>query len=383
MSRELKVGALIIVSLIVASLAVFLVGERSNVFARKNEYFVHFESVSGLATGNPVQLNGVVVGSVRRVVLPENVEVQSLTVWVSIDRRYADRVREDSRARIKTLGLLGDKYIELTSGTPGFAQIESGGEIRTGAATDVEKIIATGGDAVENLVAISYSLRTILERMEAGEGILGELTTESETGQRAKKSLMETFETFRDITAKLESGEGTLGKLINDSTLVDRAEGSLAHLEGILRQVESGEGAVAALLNDPATRDKVNKSLDSMSTLTQDLASLVADIKDGGGLLSTMLFDKEYGAEVRQDIQQMIMNLRVLSDRLEQGDGTLGQLINDPQVYEAMNDIIIGIDESKMLRWLVRNRQKSGIKVRYEDQVEGEEGPESPSQDQD
>ena len=383
MSRELKVGALIIVSLIVASLAVFLVGERSNVFARKNEYFVHFESVSGLATGNPVQLNGVVVGSVRRVVLPENVEVQYLTVWVSIDRRYADRVREDSRARIKTLGLLGDKYIELTSGTPGFAQIESGGEIRTGTATDVEKIIATGGDAVENLVAISYSLRTILERMEAGEGILGELTTESETGQRAKKSLMETFETFRDITAKLESGEGTLGKLINDSTLVDRAEGSLAHLEGILGQVESGDGAVAALLNDPATRDKVNKSLDSMSTLTQDLASLVADIKDGGGLLSTMLFDKEYGAEVRQDIQQMIMNLRVLSDRLEQGDGTLGQLINDPQVYEAMNDIIIGIDESKMLRWLVRNRQKSGIKVRYEDQVEGEEGPESPSQDQD
>jgi phospholipid/cholesterol/gamma-HCH transport system substrate-binding protein len=315
-------------------------------------------------------------------VLPEDVEEQYLTVWVSIDRRYADRVREDSRARIKTLGLLGDRYIELTSGSPGFTQIETGGEIRTGAATDVEKIIATGGDAVENLVAISYSLRTILERMEAGEGILGELTTKSETGTRAKKSLVETFETFRDITAKLDSGEGTLGKLINDSSLADSAESAVAHLDGILSQVESGEGAVAALLNDPATRDKVNKSLDAMSTLTQDLAALVADIKGGEGLLPTMLFDKEYGAEVRQDIQQMIMNLRVLSDRLEQGDGTLGQLINDPQVYEAMNDIIVGIDESKMLRWLVRNRQKSGIQVRYEDQVEAEEGLEPPSQDQ-
>ncbi|MGB6364902.1 MAG: MlaD family protein, partial [Thermoanaerobaculia bacterium] len=276
MSRELKVGILVIVSLIVAALAIFLVGERSNVFARKNDYFVRFESVSGLATGNPVQLNGVIVGSVHRVVLPEDVEEQYLTVWVSIDRRYADRVREDSRARIKTLGLLGDKYIELTSGSPGFAQIESGGEIRTGAATDVEKIIATGGDAVENLVAISYSLRTILERMEAGEGILGELTTESETGTRAKKSLVETFETFRDITAKLDSGEGTLGKLINDSSLADSAESAVAHLDGILGQVESGEGAVAALLNDPATRDKVNNSLDAMSTLTQDLAALVA-----------------------------------------------------------------------------------------------------------
>jgi phospholipid/cholesterol/gamma-HCH transport system substrate-binding protein len=382
MSRDLKVGALIIVSLIVASAAIFLVGERSNIFARKNDYFVHFETVGGLATGNPVQLNGVIVGSVQKVVLPEDVEEQYLTVWISIDRRFADRVREDSRARIKTLGLLGDKYVDLTSGSPGFAQIESGGEIRTGAATDVEKIIATGGDAVENLVAISYSLRTILERMEAGEGILGELTTESETGTRAKKSLVETFETFRDITAKLESGQGTLGKLINDSTLVDNAESAVGHLDGILSQVESGDGAVAALLNDPATRDKVEKSLDAMSTLTQDLAALVADIKEGEGLLATMLFDKEYGAEVREDIQKMIMNLRVLSDRLEQGDGTLGQLINDPQVYEAMNDIIVGVDESKMLRWLVRNRQKSGIKVRYEDQVEGEEGPESPSQDQ-
>lgn len=379
MSRELKVGVLIISALIVAAVAIFLVGERSNVFALKNEYFVRFESVSGLATGNPVQLNGVVVGSVRRIVLPEDVEEQYLTVWITIDRRYADRVREDSRARIKTLGLLGDKYVELTSGSPGFAQVPSGGQIRTGAATDVERIISTGGDAVENLVAISFSLRTILERMEAGEGILGELTTESETGTRAKKSLVETFESFRDITAKIESGDGTLGKLINDSTLVDRAEGSLARLEGILSQVESGEGAVAALLNDPATRDRVNATLTAMSTLTQDLAALVADVKDSEGLLSTMLFDKEYGAEVRQDLQKMIMNLRILSDRLEQGDGTLGQLINDPQVYEAMNDIIVGIDESKMLRWLVRNRQKSGIKVRYEEEMEMEEDRKSTS----
>ena len=63
-------------------------------------------------------------------------------------------------------------------------------------------------------------------------------------------------------------------------------------------------------------------------------------------------------------------------------DATLDNLeAADPQVYEAMNDIIVGIDESKMLRWLVRNRQKSGIKVRYEDQIEGQEGPGPAPQD--
>ena len=50
-------------------------------------------------------------------------------------------------------------------------------------------------------------------------------------------------------------------------------------------------------------------------------------------------------------------------------------LIEDPSIYEAINDVIVGIDESKLLRWLVRNRQKSGIKNRYrEEQQLADEG---------
>ena len=50
-------------------------------------------------------------------------------------------------------------------------------------------------------------------------------------------------------------------------------------------------------------------------------------------------------------------------------------LIDDPSVYEAINDVIVGIDESKLLRWLVRNRQKTGIKKRYsEEQQLADEG---------
>jgi hypothetical protein len=41
-------------------------------------------------------------------------------------------------------------------------------------------------------------------------------------------------------------------------------------------------------------------------------------------------------------------------------------LINDPSVYESINDILIGINESKMLRWLIRNRQERGIQKRVD-----------------
>ena len=42
-------------------------------------------------------------------------------------------------------------------------------------------------------------------------------------------------------------------------------------------------------------------------------------------------------------------------------------MISDPSVYESVNDILIGINESKLLRWLIRNRQQAGIEKRVEE----------------
>jgi hypothetical protein len=54
--------------------------------------------------------------------------------------------------------------------------------------------------------------------------------------------------------------------------------------------------------------------------------------------------------------------------KLDEGEGTAGKLINDPSVYEAVQDVIIGVEESRLLRWLIRNRQKKGIETRYEEE---------------
>jgi len=89
-----------------------------NLFTAKTRYLVRLVSVSGLQVGSQVQLNGVNVGSVERIVLPVDMGENLLEVWISVDSRYEQRIRRDSVARIKTLGLLGDKYVELTSGSP-------------------------------------------------------------------------------------------------------------------------------------------------------------------------------------------------------------------------------------------------------------------------
>ena len=367
MQREVKVGLLVVVAFVILGVAVFLVSERRNLFALKNRYYIQFETVLGLAPGSPAQLNGVTVGSVQKVVLPESVDEKLLTVWINVDRRYGDRVREDSTARIKTLGLLGDKFIEISSGSPESPLIPSGGYVPAAPPTDVEKLLATGGDAVQNTVAISYSLRNILARMEAGEGLLGELLADSEAGRTAKQGLVAIMEGVRDITLQIQSGQGTLGQLIMDDGLAVELEASVERFNGALTSLEEGEGLITDLLHNTETRDRVQALLLNLDKTTASLSAAAEQLSSGEGLLPAMMNDEELAQQMLGDLQQMLQNLNLVSEKLATGDGTLGRLIEDPEIYEALNDIVVGLDESKMLRWLVRNRQKSGIKIRYDD----------------
>lgn len=364
--RELKVGLLVLLALVALAVGIFLVGDQNNLFTRKNHYFIHFETVAGLAEGNPVQLNGVTVGNVSSIELPQDADEPLLTVNVKVDRRFANRVRTDSEARIKTLGLLGDKYVQLTSGSPELPAIPSGGEVKAAEATDVDELIASGENAVDNFVAISVSLREILARMESGQGILGQLTSDSETGTIARDKLVNILTSVENMTQRAEQGRGSLGRLLTDDTLVVRLEAALGRIESNLAAIESGDGLLALLVNDPTTKDRFTSALENLSSASEEIASLSRDVREGEGLLPRLISDQEYGDRVSDDLERLLENLSTISDRLEAGEGTAGQLVNDPAVYEALQDIVVGIDESKFLRWLIRNRQKKGIEKRYD-----------------
>lgn len=370
MSREFKVGLLALVALVLLAGTVFVLGGRSNLFTRENRYSVRFAVVGGLAAESPVQVDGVIVGRVREVVLPEAIEEKQVTVWVSIESRYAERVRGDSLARIKTLGLLGDKYVEITSGTAAAEIIPPGAEIPAAAPTDVDRLIDSGEDMVDNVLAISASLRTILVRMEAGEGVLGELLRETRDSARARESLLASIEAMNSITQKIDSGVGTLGLLINDDGVANRIDRLVTRLEAIAGSLEEGEGTMAALLHDAELRKRVEDSIASFSKSADELSDFTAELRDGDGLLNRLVTDEELAEEVTGDLRTLLDNLERVSRRLEAGDGTIGRLLEDPGLYEAIEDVAVGIDESPFLRWLVRNRQKKGIKRRYEKTVE-------------
>jgi|CXWL01.1.fsa_nt_gi phospholipid/cholesterol/gamma-HCH transport system substrate-binding protein len=364
--RETRVGLLIASGVAVLVVAVLLIGRESNLFTRKARYMVRFPNAQGLNPGSPVQLNGVKVGSVEHVDLPEALDEHRVTVRLAIDNHFAGRVRGDSVARIKTLGLLGDRYIELTSGSSDFPPTPPGGEIPAATATDLDKLIASGESVVENVVGISHSLNSLLERLERGEGLLGELTTNSEAGQQLRDSAIAALHSVDTLAKDVQHGDGALGRLISDQKLGNDLATAIGRVSSVFAKAESGKGLLPALLDDAATRQRFDDILASANQAIGELSAVAHDLRTGNGLLPKLLHDERYGQEVTTELHDLLRKLQTLADKLNEGPGTVSRLINDPSLYEAAEDIAVGVNDSKLLRWLIRNRQKQGIQSRYE-----------------
>jgi phospholipid/cholesterol/gamma-HCH transport system substrate-binding protein len=373
---SLRVGMLVAVSLFVLMVFLFFIGSEQKIFARKNEYEVRLENVTGLAEGNPVKMSGVTIGVIRDIKLPFDPKQKQVEILLMIDRKFSERVRGDSRVRLKKLGLLtGDSYLDITPGTPRFAALEPGAMIPAQRQADVEALLSSGEDLVDNFVQISYSLKNVLQRIDRGEGLLGELTTAPETKQRLTDTVLTTLNRVNAALTHIESGNGVMGKLIYDDAYAAELTASLnsaaKSLEAITGNVQKGfetnEGVVPALMNDPAAKARVYEVVENLRLTSANLAAFTAAAQKGEGLVPRLLNDKAYSDEALGEFTKLVKQLNDVVAKLNTGEGTAGKLISDPSVYESVNDILIGINESKLLRWLIRNRQQSGIDKRVEE----------------
>jgi phospholipid/cholesterol/gamma-HCH transport system substrate-binding protein len=371
----IRVGALVTAAAVVLMVFLFFIGSEQKIFSRKNEYKVRLDTVAGLAEGNPVKISGVTVGVVKDIYLPSDPKKKDVDISLMVDRKYADRIRTDSRARMKKLGLLsGDSYIDISPGNPRFDSLEPGALIPAARQTNVDQLISSGEDLVDNFVQISYSLKNILSRVDRGEGLIGELTSTPETKQRITDTFLATLNKTNSILSHVESGKGLVGKLVYDDKYGDQLTASLSSSAASLQTVtsslqrsfESGQGAIPMLLSDPEGKKKVVNLVENLQLTSANLAAFSSTLQNGQGLVPRLMTDKQYGDQALAEFSGLVHQLNESVAKLNAGQGTAGRLISDPSVYESINDILIGINESKLLRWLIRNRQEKGIEKRVE-----------------
>ena len=386
--KTIRVGLLVSGALIILMVFLFFIGSEQKIFARKNEYEVRLENVTGLAEGNPVRMSGVTIGTIRDIKLPQDPKQKQVEILLMIDRKYGERVRGDSRVRLKKLGLLtGDTYIDVTPGTPRFPALEPGSIIASQKGTDVEALITSGEDLMENLVQISYSLKNILGRVDRGEGLLGELTSQSETRQRLTDTFLTTLNKTNAALSHMESGRGVMGKLLYDDAYAERLTASVAgaaesmqSLTGnIQRSFDKGDGLVPALMNDAEAKTRVYELIENLRTTSANLSAFTTSMQTGQGLVPRLINDREYGDTALNEFAALVRQLNEVVTKINNGEGTAGKLIADPSMYESINDILIGINESKLLRWLIRSRQQAGIEKRVEERKQVPNAPPPPT----
>ena len=366
--RRLRVGLFTACMLLVFALVIMLIGKKQGLFQRHVRYEARFEHVGGLVPGASVWLNGVVVGAVEDVELPSDPSQRQITVALRINARLSERVRADSRVRIRTLGLLGDRYLEVSSGSASQPLLPPGGVIPSEEPTDVAAVLSRGGDAMTNVQAISSSLRRILERVEQGQGILGELTVNPESGNQAVARLNSVLEEADGLLRDLRAGKGALGKLIADpqleSHLVDDLAG-MAHagrqvVQALAQDLARDDSVVAGLLRDPRGRERLQRALEGVGQAAAAATAAAKELTDGEGTLPRLMNDKQYARRFLDDLAVMTYSLRQVAEKLDHGQGSAAQLINDPGLVRDLENVVRGVQDSKLATWYVRNRRARG-----------------------
>jgi phospholipid/cholesterol/gamma-HCH transport system substrate-binding protein len=226
---ELKVGLFLSLGLGLLCLAILFLGGADSIFTRYNRYSIHYPSVEGLMGGSKVMLGGVNVGVVRGVEF--DTQTSDIRVDIQIKREYARLIRSDTAAEIATLGMLGDKYISLTAGSPTSEETPIDGSIAARESRDLSQFINKGDNLMVIVTRLATNIDRLLQKLETGnkgEMIFNGLAETSKNlatvssrlnGDLEKAQLRETLKNLNQIVAKVNNGTGTLGALVNDPAL--------------------------------------------------------------------------------------------------------------------------------------------------------------------
>src|SRR5437867_3221838 len=191
-AQHLRVGLLVLAALVVFMATIFSLGQQEHLWERKVEYEIHFARAGGLLVGAGVSLTGVPVGSISEMRFPDDPGVSFILVRIKVGGDVAPRIRENTVATIRTLGLLGDRYIELSAGSADAHPLEAGGVISSIDPIDYEAVLGQSGDIVTNIVETTASLKTVLQSIERGEGLLGAMLRNRELRAATLRALQGT-----------------------------------------------------------------------------------------------------------------------------------------------------------------------------------------------
>jgi len=302
LSPELKVGIFAIVVILVLSYMTFKVGTLPFTWKKGYRLYVLFDDISGLDEKSRIKIAGVDAGIVEKIRLVDG--KAKLTLFIEPDVR----IYRNAKASLKMTGLLGDKYLALTTGTPDEPLLRDGDTIiNVEPAADIDSLTNELTSAATYMGDLAKTLKEIF----------------GEPERRAMRDAIHNLNTIsQDLKDLLKENKEPLHRV-------------LVSLERFSKVLDEEGPEFMENLN------VVAKNLrDKAPGLMEDLGEVAKELK-------------EVIEENRVTLKESIENIRRLSrsagniaQKIEKGEGTLGRLLKDERLYESLSKVAKKVDKT-------------------------------------
>jgi len=262
------VGLVVIICLGLLATILFIVGNRTLLFSDQFQIRSQFNSVAGLSVGANVQFQGVSIGAVESVALP-NEPGGMIEVTMRIRTRARSILHRDTQAQIKTQGLLGSMIVVLVNPPIPIGEpfpLENNDIIIGVDPFDLFEITDNALASVQRFEQSATSFERIIDDIRAGEGTLGKLIYDPEL--------------YNSMVATAQETERLMTNLGDDAeALVVLATQATEGVESILGKIDEGDGTFAQLLNEADLYESVQASADTLQQIIIGLGLLTKRVE--------------------------------------------------------------------------------------------------------
>lgn len=288
-AQELRLGLFVVLSTILFVTAVYLVGQKQNLFKKSFTISSYFQNVNGLQKGNNVRYSGVDIGTVQAIDMVNDSVIQ---VTMKIDEKIVAHINKKAVATIGSDGLVGNMIVNIIPGEGSAKRIQNGDIIQSFSRIGADDILSTLNATSDNLAILISGLMKVTNKLNSGEGTLGVLLNDTLMAQNLKsmsynlkEASLGASNSVNELNGLIRSlrtnKESVLGVLINDTLSGKTLKNTLAHLEETSTQLETIAGAIDQVVKDISNSEGTFNYILHDTTLVNSLQETMKNINEG------------------------------------------------------------------------------------------------------
>jgi phospholipid/cholesterol/gamma-HCH transport system substrate-binding protein len=313
----------------ILAVLIWLITSPGALFSNPATLYTYVPDSFAMAKGAPVRLNGILVGSISAIELSGSRDPRRMVrIVMAVSRDRLSQIPEDSITKMGQENALGTWFINIRIGRSQQA-VSPGGELRSQDTTDFQDIIESSNVALASLQDLEKRVDTILSQVENGKGSIGKFLVDTEFYDRAVATVAQ----MQKIAETVGSGRGTIGKLLYDDTLINSAQASINRLDTVIQGLQEGKGSAGKFLQDP---EVYNQARDAIAGLRRAIDDLNAGKGTAGKVLKDEALYRQFLATLDK-VDTTIDKVDTTIDKVNSGEGTIGQLMANPQLYQNLN----------------------------------------------